>query len=76
MRKTLGIVVLLLAICCPTLAGEIPNPPAPHPRGITAPEPPTDDEPPTGDKEVDTPTVPDSLAETLLDLLAVLPTLL
>jgi hypothetical protein len=29
MRKTLGVAALLLALCCPALAGEIPNPPAP-----------------------------------------------
>ena len=39
MRKTLGIAVLLLAFCCPTLAGEIPNPPAPQPQSMTAVEP-------------------------------------
>lgn len=29
MRKTLGVAALMLAFCCPALAGEIPNPPAP-----------------------------------------------
>lgn len=29
MRKTLGVAALMLALCCPALAGEIPNPPAP-----------------------------------------------
>jgi hypothetical protein len=29
MRKPLGVAALMLAFCCPTLAGEIPNPPAP-----------------------------------------------
>jgi hypothetical protein len=30
MRKTLAIAALMLAFCCPALAGEIPNPPAPE----------------------------------------------
>lgn len=29
MRKKLGVAALMLAFCCPALAGEIPNPPAP-----------------------------------------------
>ena len=29
MRKTLGVAALILAVCCPTLAGEMPTPPAP-----------------------------------------------
>jgi hypothetical protein len=29
MRKTLGVAALMLAFCCPALAGEIPTPPAP-----------------------------------------------
>jgi hypothetical protein len=31
MRKTLGVAALMLALCCPALAGEIPTPPAPQP---------------------------------------------
>lgn len=76
MRRKLCIAALLLALCCPALAGEIPNPPVPHPGGITTPGPPTGDEPSTEDEELDTPAVPDGLAERFLDLLAFLPTLL
>ena len=83
MRKILGVAALMLAICCPTLAGEIPNPPAPQPQSSSAPGPTTGDESATQD-EADTPaapdsfpeTLPDSFVETLFDLLAVLPTLL
>ena len=42
MRKTLGVAALMLAICCPALAGEIPNPPAPQPQTNTVQEPTTD----------------------------------
>ena len=31
MRKKMCVSVLLLAFCCPTFAGEVPNPPAPPP---------------------------------------------
>ena len=31
MRKTLGVAALMLAFCCPALAGEIPNPPVQQP---------------------------------------------
>jgi hypothetical protein len=44
MRKTLGIAALMLAFCCPALAGEIPNPPAPQPQGMTVEAPVTTDE--------------------------------
>lgn len=41
MRKVLCVAALLLAICCPAYAGEIPNPPAPQPViGIEEPPPP------------------------------------
>jgi hypothetical protein len=42
MRKTLGVAALMLAFCCPALAGEIPNPPAPQPQANTVQEPTTD----------------------------------
>ena len=75
MRKTLGAAVLMVTFCCPALAGEIPNPPAPQPpQGITVGEPPTDDA--TLNGEVDTAFASDSLTETALELLAVLPSLL
>jgi hypothetical protein len=68
MRKIVGIAALMLAICCPTLAGEIPNPPAPQPQANTVQEPTTD-----GDIQND---VTESLTRIALDLLAVLPSLL
>jgi hypothetical protein len=74
MRKTLGAAVLMVTLCCPALAGEIPNPPAPQPQGMTAGEPPTDDA--TLNGEVSTVCAPDSLIGTALELLAVLPSLL
>jgi hypothetical protein len=67
MRKTLSITVLMLAFCCPALAGEIPNPPAPKPQGITVNEPATNDE--------DTIIAADTLTQIALDMLAVLPSL-
>lgn len=67
MRKTLGIAALMLALCCPTLAGEIPNPPAPQPRNMTASEPAT--------KE-DTTGAIDALTQIALDVFALLPSLL
>ena len=39
MRKILGIAVLMLAFCCPTLAGEIHIPPAPAGEIHTPPAP-------------------------------------
>ncbi len=64
MRKTLGAAALMLAFCCPSLAGEIPNPPAPQPQGMTAEEPTTESS-----------DAADSLSEIVLDLLSVLPSL-
>jgi hypothetical protein len=78
MRKTLGVAALMLALCCPALAGEIPNPPAPgeipNPPAPTSPmQEPTDDAAVNGEMHTG---VSDILAETALDLLAVLPALL
>jgi len=67
MRKTLGIAALILALHCPALAGEIPNPPAPQPPGIPASAPATTDE--------DNISVADTLTQFALDMLAVLPSL-
>jgi len=69
MRKTLGVCVLTLLLTCSAVAGEIPN-------DKPAPPPPTSDvqETTTGGE------IPndgaDSLTQTVLDLLAALPTLL
>ena len=61
MRKTLAIAALMLAFCCPALAGEIPNPPAPQPRGMTVEQPNTTGEDVTGATE--------SLTQVALDVL-------
>ena len=68
MRKTLGITALMLAICCPVLAGEIPTPPAPQPQANTVQEP-------TANGEIQNDAA-DSLTQIALDLLAALPSLL
>lgn len=60
MRKTLCLAALILALHCPVLAGEIPNPPAPQPHGMTVQEPVTADEDYTGATEI--------LAQTALDV--------
>ncbi|HEX7316443.1 MAG TPA: hypothetical protein VF297_21245 [Pyrinomonadaceae bacterium] len=76
MRKTLTTVALLLALSCPSFAGEmnIPNSPAPPPPPTSTADEPTDDiilygEPTTSD-------VSDTLTHITLELLAVLPSLL
>ena len=82
MRKTLTTAALLLALSCTALAGEmhtgspapltgeIPTPPAP----TSTMQEPADDA--TLNGVMPTPGVSDILAETALDLLAVLPALL
>jgi hypothetical protein len=74
MRKILYVAALMLALGCPALAGEIPNPPAPEPTPSSAVQQPADDAMLNGD--ISTPGVSDILTEAALDLLAVLPTLL
>ena len=89
MRKILGVAVLMLALCCPALAGEMPTPPAPAPppQGSTVESPTTggvtlNGEIPTPPGEIHTPGimhtpgVSESLAAVALDLLAVLPSIL
>lgn len=75
MRKTLTTAALLMALSCPALAGEIhtPGAPTPPPPASAAQEP-TDDA--TLNGEMHTPGVSDSLTQTALDLLALLPSLL
>ena len=73
MRKAFSVTVLVLALGCPVFAGEIHNPPAPEPPPVSTPEEPTDGvtlqaEIPDG--------VTDSLTQTVLELFAVLPSLL
>jgi hypothetical protein len=66
MRKTLGFAALMLALCYPALAGEIPTPPAPQPQKTTAQEPTTANEDTTG--------AADTLTQIVLNLLvSVLP---
>jgi hypothetical protein len=79
MRKTLGVAALMLALCCPALAGEMPTPPAPQPPTATAAQEPTggdiQNDQPTLNGEM--PTLPlDGLTQLALDLLAALPSLL
>jgi hypothetical protein len=75
MRKTLGVAALMLALCCPALAGEIPTPPAPPPpQPATAEQELTDGA--TLNGEIHTTGGPDSLTKAALDLLALLPSLL
>jgi hypothetical protein len=76
MRKTLMTAALLLAFSCPALAGEIATPgsPAPPPTSNAVQEP-TSGETFNGEM----PTPPDaseSLTQTVLELLAALPSLL
>ncbi|MDT7807810.1 MAG: hypothetical protein QOJ70_1623 [Acidobacteriota bacterium] len=70
MRKTLGVCLLTLLLTGSAAAGEMPNPaPAPPSQPTNAAqEPATGGEIPNG--------VADSLTQTVLDLLAVLPSLL
>jgi hypothetical protein len=74
MRKTLTAVALLLALSCTAFGGEIQIPPAPAPPSASATQEPTDDA--TLDGEMPTPGVTESLTQTVLELLAVLPSLL
>ncbi len=75
MRKTLGTALLVVAFYCPVAAGIMHNPaPTPPPAPASEVQEPTDDAAVNG--EIHTPGVSDILAETALDLLAVLPALL
>jgi hypothetical protein len=75
MRKTLGVAALMLAFCCPTLAGEMPTPPAPTPpQPANAIQEPTDGV--TLNGVMSTPGPSESLTQITLELLAVLPSLL
>ena len=72
MLKTLGVAALMLALCCPALAGEVhttgaPTPPPPSQPATAAPE--ATDEEHAGE-------MPNVLTRAALDLLALLPSLL
>jgi hypothetical protein len=75
MRKTLTTAALLLAFSCPALAGEMhtPGSPVPPPTSTVMQEP-TDGV--TLNGEMGTPGASDTLTQTVLELLAVLPALL
>lgn len=75
MRKTLTTAALLLAFSCPAFAGEIATPgsPVPPPTSTVVQEP-TGSE--TLNGEIATPGVSDTLMQTVLELLALLPSLL
>jgi hypothetical protein len=72
MRKTISVAALLLALTCPTYAGEIQND-SPKPPPPSAVQEPTDEATTDGDIQND---APDGLAQIALDLLAFLPSLL
>lgn len=75
MRRTFSAAVLFLAFCCPVSAGVIHNPPPePTPLLETAVQQTVDGE--RSGAETDVAGWSDSLLETTLDLLAVLPALL
>lgn len=87
MRKILGVTALMLALCCPILGGEIPNPPAPQPPPSSRIEEPTTNGVTLNGIMhnpgimhtpgiIHTPGVSESLARLGLDLLAVLPSIL
>ena len=74
MRKTLATAALLLALSCPAWAGIMQTPPAPQPTPApaSAPQEPTDGVTLHGDMPNG---VTQSLTQTALELLAVLPSL-
>ena len=74
MRKAFSVAVLMLALGCPVFAGEIHNPPAPAPPPASATQEPTDSV--TLNGVISTPDVSESLTQTALELLAVLPSIL
>ena len=78
MRKTLTTAALVLALSCPAWAGIMHTPPAPVPEPAPTPTS-TSQEPtnePTLNGEMGTPGLSESLTQTALELLAVLPSIL
>jgi hypothetical protein len=75
MRKTLTTAALVPALSCPAWAGIMHIPPAPEPQPTPAPasaiQEPTNE--PTLNGEIHTPGLSESLTQTALELLAVLP---
>jgi hypothetical protein len=77
MRKTLTTAALLLALSCHAFAGEMHtpgSPTTPPPQPASAAQEPTDGV--TLNGEMGTPGVSESLTQTVLELLAVLPSIL
>ena len=74
MRKTISVAALLLALTCPAYAGDIQND-SPKPPTNAVQEPTDATQEPTTDGYVPN-DAPDSLTQTVLDLLALLPSLL
>lgn len=75
MRIMLTTAALLLALSCPVFAGEMHTPPAPTPpQPATAVQVPTNE--PTLNGEMHTPGVLENLTQGVLELLAVLPSIL
>ena len=72
MRKTISVAALLLALTCPTYAGDMQND-APKPPPPSAVQEPADEATTDGEMQND---APDSLTRVALDLLALLPLLL
>jgi len=66
MRKTISVAALLLALTCPTYAGEMQNDAPKSPTNNA--QAPSDDT--TLEGGISTPSASDSLTETVLDLLA------
>ena len=76
MRKTLGVAALILAFCCPALAGEIHTTGAPTPPPASAVQEPTDDATLNGEMPNLGEIPNDVLTQTALELLALLPSIL
>ena len=74
MRKTLTTAALVFALSCPAWAGVIHIPPAPTPEPASATQEPADGV--TINGVMSTPDATESLTQTVLELLAVLPSLL
>lgn len=72
MRKSFRASILMLALCAPAFAGDIPMPPAPQPppSNMTAEEPTIDDVTQTGEADGFTETLLSVLETALVSVLA------
>ena len=76
MRKTLGVCLLVLSLSAPVVAGEMPNwTPAPPPPARAVQEPTNAAQDPTLNGEIPN-DVTDTVTQVVMELLAVLPSLL